>query len=228
MNKRAMNQSQGPATSRARHLARLTLALGAVLGASVVCAGQTVAAPATVPVNSRGVSYQNGRLTIHTEGSTLAEVLRSVAEKIGAVIEVPPGSGGERVIEHAGPGLADEVLTSLLSGSEFNFIIVTSPATPHNPTRVLLTAREGGTSMPAPEVASANPGTSTDPQLYGGGFTPNPDEQPEPTQAAVAAPVIPGSGEQLSPEVLDQMMKERIRLRHAQQDAQAQASGQSQ
>jgi hypothetical protein len=194
------------------------MALGVVCCSAALCLGQTPADPAShpaAPSTSQGVSYQNGRLGIQTEGATLAEVLHSVAQKIGAVIEVPAGSGNERIIEHAA-GAADEVLTSLLSGSEFNFVIVTSPGSPHVPTRVLLTPRSGGSTQ-SPEVAQVEPAGSSETQLYGGGFSANPeDEQPQPVQAAVAPPA-PGSGEQLTPDAIEAMVKERLRLRHQQQ-----------
>ncbi len=206
---------------------RNNCALGAgFIISTALCVAQSSVAPSPTPAPpapaSQGVSYQNGRLTINTEGSTLAEVLQSVAGKIGAVIEIPAGSGGERIIEHAN-GSADEVITSLLSGSEFNFVIVTSPGSPHVPTRVMLTARSGGSAVSAPEVANADPALASDPQLYGGGFTVSPDdEQAAAAQATVAPPPAAGSGEQLSPEAIDAMVKERLRLRHLQQDQAAQ------
>jgi hypothetical protein len=208
--------------------ASLAISFAALSFSAALCMGQTLATtPSAIPAvpvapvspASQGISYQNGRLTIHTEGSTLAEVLQSVAGKIGAVIDVPTGSGGERIIEHA-TGSADEVLTSLLSGSEFNFVIVTSPGSPHVPTRVLLTSRSGGSAMPTSEVASADPAGASEPQLYGGGFSVSPEDE----QAAQAAPPPPttGTGEQLSPEAIEAMVKERLRLRHLQQDQAAQ------
>jgi hypothetical protein len=209
--------------SRVSNAGVRAVALGVVCCSAALCLGQTPADPASHPVGastSQGVSYQNGRLGIQSEGATLADVLHSVAQKIGAVIEVPAGSGNERIIEHAS-GAADEVLTSLLSGSEFNFVIVTSPGSPHVPTRVLLTPRSGGSTQ-SPEVAQMQPAGSTEPELYGGGFSVNPeDEQQQPVQAAVPPPTT-ASGEQLSPDAIEAMVKERLRLRHQQQESQAQ------
>jgi hypothetical protein len=87
------------------------------------------------------VTYRDGQLTIDAKNSTLAEVLRLVAEKSGAKIEVPPGSGLERIYEHAGPGPAQDVLVRLLNGSAYDFIIVSSPQTPNAPAQVLLSLR---------------------------------------------------------------------------------------
>src|SRR5208283_4173103 len=78
----------------------------------------TVVGTARSPV----VTYQGGQLTIDAETLTLAEVLKLVAEKTGAEIDVPSGSGLDRIIEHAGPGRAEDVLASLLNGSPFDFV----------------------------------------------------------------------------------------------------------
>lgn len=105
------------------------------------------------------VTYRDGQLTIDAKNSTLAEVLRLVAEKSGAKIEVPPGSGLERIYEHAGPGPAQDVLVRLLNGSAYDFIIVSSPQTPNAPAQVLLSLR--GAEPPAnPAVASVSQVTS--------------------------------------------------------------------
>src|ERR1022692_1725330 len=72
----------------------------------------TVVSTARSPV----VTYQGGQLTIDAETLTLADVLKLIAEKTGAEIDVPSGSGLDRIIEHAGPGRAEDVLASLLKG----------------------------------------------------------------------------------------------------------------
>lgn len=165
------------------------------------------------------VLYHGGQLMIHAKNSTLADVLKTVAERTGAIIDAPPESELERIFERAGPGPADEVLSSLLNGSNFDFVIVSSPEAPHMPTRVLLFARGlAPTSTAQQEVRSAS--SSPVPELYGAGFSANPDDDdssPEvPTPLATTEP--PGAqGDVLPGTVLDQMQKERIRQRQLQQ-----------
>jgi hypothetical protein len=145
------------------------------------------------------VTYSNGKLTIDAENLTLAAVLEMVAEKTGAVIEVPLGTGLEHIFEHAGPGQADEVLAQLLNGSAYDFIIVGSPQRPHDPAQILLSLhRADATPVSPPQVAQ-----TTAPPLW----TP-----PEPPAPAVAAAVdnVPLT-ERLTPEVIGQMMKEKAR-----------------
>jgi hypothetical protein len=99
------------------------------------------------------VTYRDGQLTIDVENLTLAAVLKLIAEKTGAVIDVPPGSGQERIFEHAGPGRADDVLAQLLNGSHFNFIMVNSPQDPNAVAQVLLSVEQQGASpAAAPET----------------------------------------------------------------------------
>jgi len=165
-------------------------------------AGSSLAA-AGAPLDAPVVTYRNGQLTIDAENSTLAAVLELVAEKTGAVIEVPPGSGLERIVEHTGPGRAEDVLASLLNGSPFDFVIVGSPQPPHVPMQVLLSLHGPDTSASLPPQL---PKTSTSASLW----TP---PQDVPAEAAVPYDLDGRSfqrpKEPLSPEVIGQMMKDR-------------------
>ncbi len=160
---------------------------------------QADGAPRDAPV----VTYRDGQLTIDAENSTLAAVLELVAEKTGAVIEVPPGSGLERIVEHTGPGRAEDVLARLLNGSPFDFVIVGSPQPPHDPMQVLL-------SLHGPDTPASLP-----PQLP---KTPSSASLWTPPQDAMAEAAVPYDldsrsfqppKEPLSPEVRGQMMRDR-------------------
>jgi hypothetical protein len=150
------------------------------------------------------VTYRDGQLTIDAENTTLATVLKLVAEKTGAVIDVPPGTGLEHIFEHTGPGQPNEVLTQLLNGSAFDFIIVNSPQRPQQPTEVLLSLRQAETPGPVPAAAV--------PVNNAALWTP-PQEAPTP---AVNVPYGLDSSlqppkEELSPEALGELMKEKAR-----------------
>lgn len=98
------------------------------------------------PKRRPAVTYQGGQLTIDVENVTLAEVLKLIARETGVVIDIPSGTGLERIVEHAGPAPANEVLTQLLNGSRFNFVIVNSPQTPNELAQVILTLRGAETT----------------------------------------------------------------------------------
>jgi hypothetical protein len=163
--------------------------------------------PAKGPVSTlhpSGVSYTDGQLRIDAENVTLATVLKLVAEKTGAVIEVPPGTGTERIFEHIGPGRPEDVLASLLNGSPFDFVIVGSPLGTHEPTQVLLSMR--GTVTPAMLTLEPPKTVEATSPLW----TPPPPASP----AAVLPPIDPATlppKEQLTPEVLGQLMKDKAR-----------------
>ena len=158
---------------------------------------------ATVVSSDRStvVTYREGQLTIDAGNSTLAEVLKLVAEKTGAAIDVPPGTGLERIVEHTGPGRADDVVAALLNGSPYDFIIVGSPHRPHELTQVLLSLRRADMTPSSPPLL---PKQASSASLW----TP---PEPAPLGPVVAADLdnFEPPKEPLSPEVLGQMMKER-------------------
>jgi hypothetical protein len=120
------------------------------------------------------------------------------------VIDIPPGSGQERIFEHTGPAPANDVLERLLNGSPFNFIIVSSPQHPNQPAEVLLSLH--GPDTETPSVAVVPPKPSLSPPLW------TPPETPASTAAVLSLPVDTPPKEPLSPEALGEMMKERARL----------------
>jgi len=195
-------------------------------------ANDTISAPqatsTAIPTQTAGpsapeVTYHDGQLAIRSQGSTLAEVLKAIAQKTGAVIEVPAGGGMERVFERAGPANTDAVLRRLLTGSDFNFVILTPPQTPHKPARVLLFARvAGGAGVDDSAVAAAAEGGSdNEPQLYGAGFAVTSDEESA-EEAAPPAPAEPDKPDALPGPVLDQMQKDFLKQHELQRQQQRQ------
>ena len=61
-----------------------------------------------LPAAPPQVNYQDGRLTIVAQNSTLGDILREVRKRTGASIEVPP-SATERVVARLGPAPARDV-----------------------------------------------------------------------------------------------------------------------
>ena len=90
------------------------------------------------------VSHHGGLLSIHADRATLAEVLNEVHRETGADIELPPGAGQDKVVVDLGPARAGDVLTSLLNGSGFNFIVVGSADDPTRLQRVRLMPKTPG------------------------------------------------------------------------------------
>jgi hypothetical protein len=88
----------------------------------------------------------------------LGDILKAVRAQTGATIELP-GTASERVVGHFGPAPARDVLTSLLNGSHFNYLLLGSANDPSALDRVILMAKSGSVPenpAPATEQASAN------------------------------------------------------------------------
>src|SRR5205814_10398567 len=95
-------------------------------------------APARPPV----ISWDGELLSIDTENSTLSDVLLGIRSRTGASIEMPPSASTERVAVHLGPAPVREVLSSLLYGTDFNYVIQSSDGDEEGLGKVIITARE--------------------------------------------------------------------------------------
>lgn len=124
--------------------------------------------PAVPPV----ITFTEGALTINAQNSTLGDILRGVRNQTGASVDMP-GNATERVMGKFGPGPARDVLTSLLNGTHFNYVLMGSATDPEALDRVVLTAKSNGGEAPATQEASA---------------TPPPNQGPPPPAPAANAP----------------------------------------
>ena len=104
----------------------------------------TITPPPPLPLV---VTFQNGKLTVSSNKATLSEVLVAIHQRTGAEIAIPAGAEQEIVVAEIGPASAPEVLSHLLNGSKFNFLILSSANDPAMLDRVILSARPEG---PAP------------------------------------------------------------------------------
>jgi hypothetical protein len=139
--------------------------------------------PAQMPAVPPQVHYSQGQLTIVAENSTLADVLRAVRTQTGAAVEIPPNAT-ERVVAHLGPGPARDVLTALLNGSHFNYVMVGSATHPDTVDRLILTSKAGTTPEPGMGVAPApaqgdNEAQTDDPGTPGMDIAEQPGDPPE-------------------------------------------------
>ncbi|HTZ83974.1 MAG TPA: hypothetical protein VMB66_12325 [Candidatus Acidoferrales bacterium] len=94
------------------------------------------------------VTYTNDQLTIVAPNSTLSDILRAVRKETGAEIDVPVAP--ERVVTTLGPGPARDVLSDLLNGSRFNYVLLGAPGNETVLTRVVLVPKSNG-SAPEPQ-----------------------------------------------------------------------------
>jgi AMIN domain len=141
-------------------------------------------APAPPPPPPLTVGFKNGMLSVNAERASLAEVLYQIHVQTGAEIAVPSGAEQEKVIATLGPAPARDVLTQLLDGSPYNFIILGTNQDPNALDRVILSPR--GSSITEMNAIAPPP---PPPQ-------PVSDQESDPPQRMVEPPpaVMPGPG----------------------------------
>ena len=124
-------------------------------------ASQKTTATPPIPANAEAqpatVSLKNGKLTIEAHNSDLAQILREVTKISGMTIEGLGLSKSARVFGAYGPGNPQEVLTHLLIGSGYNFLMAGDTAN-GVPRELLLITQSNSASAAAP--ASPHPDVS--------------------------------------------------------------------
>jgi hypothetical protein len=97
--------------------------------------------PEQMPPKVPQVSWDGKQLTITSENSTLGDILTAVRTVTGAELDIPPNASRERIAARLGPGPAREVLSTLLSWTDFDYVIQASDVDPEGVHSVLLTPR---------------------------------------------------------------------------------------
>ena len=198
-----------------------------------------------LPAVAPKVTYEGGQLSIVAHNCTLADVLHAVKKQLGADLDVPPNAT-ERVVADLGPGTPREVITDLLNGTHFNYVIVGSASDPTAVQSLALTPKTGGTETASaappsrPGVPGRRPGV---PLGAAQGFTGppdsgqvDPDDAPDPPEEAIPdpndedqppQPADQNSGQQ-TPKTPEQLLQElqRQQQQMQQQQQQGQQPGQ--
>jgi hypothetical protein len=113
------------------------------------------AAPVPVenPVKPPTISWDGKELTIDADNSTLSEILLGIRARTGASIDMPPSTNAEKVFVHLGPAPIREVLSSLLYGTDFDYVIQASDTDERGLRSVTLTEREKGDVVTASDAS---------------------------------------------------------------------------
>lgn len=161
------------------HCNRLSVTLLILLPAAGARA-QTASIPSTAPTQAAAsvptaqpqensatqsgpakVTWNGAVLSVRASGQGLPTILREIARLTG--MKVVGGAPGEPVFGTYGPGSVQAVMASLFDGMNVNMMLVND--SPTKPKELILTARTGGTTPPAPTqdvtVEASQP--STDP-----------------------------------------------------------------
>ncbi len=154
-------------------------ASGPVLVNSNYPSGAHLSVPIEAPARpALEVSFRRGLLSITSNKANLSEVLFAIHQQTGAEIAIPAGAEQEQVVAEIGPAPAPEVLSQLLNGSKFNFLILSSTTDPRALDRVILSSRPEG-PMPPPPRQQARAVVQEEPEA---------DVEPKPGPAKTSPP----------------------------------------
>jgi hypothetical protein len=113
-------------------------------------------APPAPPAPLLDVTFRNGMLTIKSTSASLSEILYAVHQRTGADITLSAGAEQEKVAADIGPAPAPDVLTRLLNGSKFNYMIVSSATDPRVLDKVILSPKAVGAVTPLPPMTPSS------------------------------------------------------------------------
>ena len=125
------------------------------LGAKTAAAGAvadnlpSMDEPPAPPPPILDVHFQNGVMSVHAERTNLAAVLTEIRKQTGGDIAIPAGAEQEPVIAKLGPAPARDVITALLNGSRYNFVMI-GWDNGSSLSRLILTPKGGGVVTPPP------------------------------------------------------------------------------
>jgi hypothetical protein len=112
--------------------------------------------PPAPPAPLLDVTFRNGMLSIKSTSASLSEILYAVHQRTGADITLSAGAEQEKVAADIGPAPAPDVLTRLLNGSKFNYMIVCSANDPRVLDKVILSPKAVGAVTPLPPMTPAS------------------------------------------------------------------------
>jgi hypothetical protein len=169
------------------------------------------------------VSYENGLLSVESTNARLSDILNAIRARTGIQFEgLSPGQEKDRVAGKFGPAPADQVLTSLLQGSHFDYVIIGMPENPSLVQRVILTPTSGAVAA-APGAQPVQRAESDDDDDSGDDSSAEPSNQ---TQGAQQPPAqgaqFPGRGPKSAEQLLNELKQMQQQAQQNQQQQQNQ------
>jgi hypothetical protein len=179
--------------------------------------------PQELPPVPPTVTFRGGQLSIVAPNSTLLDILTAVRRVTGAAVDAPASAARDRVATHLGPGQPREVLSALLDGSRFDYILLGSAEDPSGVRRLILTPRSGGGAQPGASETMPSamisrperPPISTD---TGDEEESQPEQTVEPADEVAPEPQTPPPPEVKTPEQIQEELRQRQEQQRQQQE----------
>lgn len=112
--------------------------------------GQTIAlTPSQMPPVPPRITYASGKLTVVANNAMLDDVLAGIGKAIGANLQGMQPQGSERVFGQFGPALPSQVIDTLLTGSQYDFVLVGSTGNFGSVREIILSRKLTGTDQAA-------------------------------------------------------------------------------
>jgi len=129
------------------------------------------------PPAAASVTFVKGQLTIQAQNSTLLQILQAITAQTGMKVHGSPGD--HRIFGIYGPGAPRAVLSELLSGFSFNYLLVGTAPNGAPQQLILAGAAASGPepSQPVQSIQPAPPNTVPQPR-FGPRFGPRPGYLP--------------------------------------------------
>lgn len=112
--------------------------------------------PAEMPAKPPKVICKEGQLTIEADNSTMASVFAAIHGCIGIAIDLPSGASSTRIFATLGPGPVNQVLQSLISSTDMDYVIQLSDTEADKIQAIFLTARTDDTKEPSGQAEHAS------------------------------------------------------------------------
>jgi hypothetical protein len=121
--------------------------------------------PEQTPAHAPVIAWDGQLLTVDAENSSLSDVLLGIRSRTSASIEMPSSTSRERIAVHLGPAPIREVLSSLLYGTNFNYVIQSAEDDGGAVRKVILTARDSDQSGDAADNDTVAVDGRTNPKI---------------------------------------------------------------
>lgn len=125
------------------------------------------------PEGSAAVDYHHGQLTVVSERAPLGVVLKLIAAKTGAFVDLSPELQNEPVMAMLGPGPVREVMAELLDSPRVDYIIMGTGDTPGSLERIVVRTRQSFARTAMAAVRRPQPSAGEGSNLNGSGQTAN-------------------------------------------------------
>jgi len=179
-----------------------------------------------MPAVQPHVSYRDGLLTVEAPNCSLASVITAIHNKTGIAFEGLQGAS-ERVAVRTGPAPVGEVLTELLRGSQFDYMIIGREDSPNIVQRVVLTQRgNAGSAAGTANTLRNAVQPQAEEEVVNGDPDPQPvqnvrsDQQLRPLQPPLVRSQPQSNGATRTPEqMLEEMRQKDLQRRQQQRNA---------